>query len=131
MDTISVTQIWSIFITGVIVGIITLFKNEIVGFISKYIKDKKLYNNRRYDTDGDPATGQFVTVVSPSTGKAIKVWLSEYKWKTFDTSGRRVVLKWPYNDEQDMYFDTAMSYSLWRSYLSGPLPRKHSNNDFN
>jgi hypothetical protein len=122
---LTITQLWSIFITGILVGIITLFKNEIVNFISTWISDRKLYKNRRYDTDGDPSTGQFVTVVVPATGQAIKVWLEKYTWDHFDPFKRLAVLKWPYNNEPDLYFDTAMPYAVWRTFLSGSLPSKH------
>jgi hypothetical protein len=123
-ESLTITQIWAVFITGLVLGIITLFKNEIINFISTWISDRKLYKNRRVDSDGDPSTGQFCPVRDPASGELYVVWLEEYTWSHFDSFNRLARLKWPFDLDKGLWFETAMPYIAWRQWLTGYMPKK-------
>jgi len=116
---------WTVVLLPVLIGV---FKSQIGEFIGDYM----LYRNRRYDSDGDPGTGQWCMVQSAATGEWCRAFVEKYTFSIFRPSKRLVHVWFPHQDALDPNFDKCrtewikapMPFKAWRSMMSGGLPKE-------
>ncbi len=108
--------LWITLVLPVVVGI---FKHEIGRFFSDYT----VYKNRRFDSDGDPGTGQHCYVQSGATGEYVKIYVDEYTFGLAPSS-RKVITqqKDPEGDEWKVIV-VPYSYTQWASMVRGSLQK--------
>ena len=120
----------STIITTLSLVIIAFFKQEITTYITEYFYDIRMYLNRRYDNDNDPATGQWCTVKEPATGVLSLAYIERYsRPHIFPT--KRLVFIWFFFDKYKKYMCCMpFTYKDWRNAPSGRLPIELSKLNF-
>jgi len=121
---ISPTMMWTFLITTIIGTFTAIFKSTIFGYFSDLFRDRKLYNNRRVDEDGDPAEGEFCTVNSKTDdSKWGFAFVREYKWSWIFPSKRKIHVS-HYDGDTGLWVETKYSYPEWFNISVGSVPKK-------
>jgi len=114
---LDVNWLWITLVLPVAIGI---FKNEIGRFFSDYAT----YQNRMFDTDGDPGTGQYCYIQSSATGEYVKIYIDDYKFG-LAPSDRKVIT---FQDDPDgtgnKIIVVPYSYTQWKGIIKGSLQRE-------
>jgi len=123
LSNLSPTMWWAS-LASVMVGVfLAIFKNTLISFFSELIKDRRLYINRRFDEDGDPATGEFCSLTSKTDdSNQFLIFVSDHKWDWFNKFQRGVVFF--QKIQEDRWLKKTMPYAVWRTYDVCPLPEK-------
>lgn len=91
----------------------------LIGFfrkqISDFITDAITYKNRKFDDDGDPATGQDCYIQCAATGQYISLYIKEYRFGILPSSRRVVTVQNYY----DMRLTVTYTYEQWRGLVKG------------
>jgi len=97
--------------------LINIFKEQLADFFS----DMMMYWTRRYDSDDNPATGQFCMCQSNATGEWAKVYVENYVF-SIRPSKRLIYVWFPYKKD-GLYICSPKTYKQWRKeYTTGGLP---------
>ena len=106
----------------VLLALVLFFRDQLINYVGDLWKDIGMYWSRRYDRDGDPATGQWCTAKEPATGENGLCYIEKYS-RPHLKPGKRLVFVWFYYDaEQTKMFCAPMPYSAWRPAFTGKLP---------
>jgi len=91
----------------------------LIGFfrkqISDLIADYMVYRNRKFDDDGDPATGQDCLLQCAATGVFNQVFVKQYRFGFLPASRRVVTIQ----QSRDRRMVVTYTYSQWRSIVKG------------
>ncbi len=101
-------------------AIITVFIGIFKTQLGSFFNDLSLYRNRRYDKDGNPATGEICHIFNPATGAWGQAYIEKYTFSVFP-SGRKVYVWFESldSDFKNIWIRSPMLYSNWNNLLSG------------
>ena len=123
-NNLSPTMIWAGIVTTAIGVFMAIFRQTITNFLTSLIRDRKLYNHRRVDYDGDPATGEFCIITSNTDDSVFYIaFVEDHQWSWFYAFKRIVIYK-QFDKRIDAWIKKTKSYTEWRKLEVSPLPFK-------